>query len=690
MKNLVIVESPAKARTLEKFLGPDFIVKACGGHVRDLPSSKLGVDPDKNFEPSYVLIKGKAKIVKELTAAAKKSGKIFLAPDPDREGEAIAWHLSNILNNSDKIRRIEFHEITKTAVQDAVKHPRQIDLPRVNAQQARRVLDRLVGYKISPLLWKKVRKGLSAGRVQSVAVRLVCEREKSIKDFNPQEYWSISANLEKLNDAQTFFAKYNSKEVVASSDSANHIIGECQNADFIVKEVIKKEQKRNPSAPFITSTLQQEAARKLGYSARKTMTLAQQLYEGINIKGEGHVGLITYMRTDSVRIAKEAIEEVRSFIGTTYGADFLPVAPKAFKSKKSAQDAHEAVRPTSVARTPKSMEDSLEPDQLKLYQLIWNRFVACQMAPAVVYLTSADIQAGKHIFRAHGQLTKFKGFMELYSESQDGKEEEESHELPELIKDEKLKLVKLEPKQHFTEPPPHYTEASLIKELEEKGIGRPSTYAPILSTIVDRGYVTLQNKAFFPTEMGIVVNSLLVKHFPTILDYAFTAHMEDELDDIVAGKMDYVTLLKEFYGPFIQSLTLAQETMETIKKDIATDEKCPTCGKPLVIRNGRFGEFIACSGFPECKYTKAIVKTVDVKCPREGCGGDILVRRTKKGKVFYSCSNWPKCEVAYWDKPTGEKCPKCGSMLVEKRSKAGITIKCNKHDCDFQKPESNA
>ncbi|KAF0135065.1 MAG: DNA topoisomerase I [Candidatus Saganbacteria bacterium] len=682
MKNLVIVESPAKARTLEKFLGKDFSVTACGGHIRDLPRNKLGVDVEHDFAPTYVTIKGKTKIIKALAKEANSAAKIYLAPDPDREGEAIAWHLQAILGNATKIKRIEFHEITKNAVQEAIKHPREIDLNRVNAQQVRRILDRLVGYKISPLLWKKVRKGLSAGRVQSVVVRLICEREKEIEEFKPQEYWSISALLSKLSAA--FTAKYQSKDIIPNQAEAQKIKDACQNADFIVKKITHKEQKRNPSAPFITATLQQDASRKLGYSAKKTMAIAQQLYEGIDIKGEGHVGLITYMRTDSVRIANEALAEARKYIEQIFGAEYLPESARHYKAKKSAQDAHEAIRPTSAFREPQKLKDSLTPDQLKLYALIWSRFTACQMSHAVMSLVAADILANQYNFRANGQNIKFDGFLKLYSESHD-KKDEDSGMLPELTEGEKLKLESLEPKQHFTEPPPRYNEASLIKELEERGIGRPSTYAPTISTIEDRGYVLRENRVFTPTELGKNTNMLLVKHFPSILNYEFTAHMEDSLDDIVAGKLEYLDVLKEFYPPFEASLKEASEKMENIKVEIKTDEKCPNCGKFLVIRAGRFGEFMACSGFPDCKFTKPIIKSLNIKCPREGCDGEILVRRTRKGKIFYSCSGWPKCTVAYWDKPTGEACPKCHALLVEKKAKGDLVVKCSNKACDYKK-----
>lgn len=684
MKNLVIVESPAKAKTLEKFLGRDYEVKACGGHIRDLPAQKLGVDIEHEFAPTYVIIKGKSKIIKGLKSSAQKAMTIYLAPDPDREGEAIAWHLAKILDSENKIKRIEFHEITKDAVVDAVKNPREIDLKRVDAQQARRVLDRIVGYKISPLLWKKVRKGLSAGRVQSVAVKLICEREKEIRGFVPQEYWSIEALLKK--EEKVFKSKYLSKDIIQTGAEAERIIEESKKNPFIVKEVRKKELKRNPSPPFITSTMQQEAARKLGYSARKTMTIAQQLYEGVELAGEGHVGLITYMRTDSVRIANEAIDSVREYIKTTFGNEYLPEKPLQYKTKKSAQDAHEAIRPTSLLRDPKIIKDSLAPDQFKLYNLIWNRFIACQMAQAIFDQTSIDITSGENLFRTTGSILKFPGFTKVYAESKDNEKEEEGENiLPELKEGDVLGLENIEGKQHFTEPPPRYSEASLIKELEEKGIGRPSTYAPIISTIEERGYVLRESRTLKPTELGETISDLLEKHFPQIMDYKFTAHMEDELDEILEGKMTYFALLDEFYKPFAEALAMAYEKMETLKKVIETDEKCPQCSKPLVIRSGRFGDFYACSGFPECRFTKPIVKGLGVKCPGENCDGEILVRRTKRGKIFYSCSNWPKCTVAFWDKPVAENCPKCGKILVEKASKTKIQIKCSNKDCDYER-----
>ncbi len=710
-KKLVVVESPAKARTLKKFLGKDFEVAACGGHVRDLPRRSLGVKIEKDFEPTYQIIKGKEKILKELKAAAQKADLIFLAPDPDREGEAIAWHLKYILGGDGKVKRIEFNEITKEAVTGAVKDPREIDMARVNAQQARRILDRLVGYKISPLLWKKVRKGLSAGRVQSVAVRLICEREAQIKKFKPEEYWDILAALS-TEEKSEFSAKLIARgeeslgvrpkekgKVIRSEAEVKQILKELEGAQYTVSKITKKEQKRHSAPPFITSTLQQEASRKLGFSAKRTMVIAQKLYEGVDIKGEGRVGLITYMRTDSVRIAHEAENAVRKYIGEIFGKEYLPPQPQRYKKKKQAQDAHEAIRPTSAFRHPEKIKDSLKPDQLKLYDLIWKRFVACQMKSAVFDQTSVDISANNYKFRATGSVLKFDGFIKVYLESKDEEEEKEAGTLPQLTEGEILQLIKLSPEQHFTQPPPRYNEASLVKELEKRGIGRPSTYAPILSTVQERGYVEKEGKALKPTEIGVVTNTLLVKHFPRIMDIKFTAHMEDDLDDIVAQKLEWIEALKEFYEPFAKALAEAEVKMEKVKKEIKTKEICPKCGKILVIRQGRYGDFLACSGYPKCKFTKTlpeeeakaivgqekcdkcgkpmtlkhsrygdflactgypacknikpILKKVGAKCPK--CGGDLVERRTRRGKVFYGCVNYPKCKFATWQRPPAAK-----------------------------------
>jgi DNA topoisomerase-1 len=713
-KNLVIVESPAKARTLEKFLGKDFIVMACGGHIRDLPPKSLGVNVEKGYLPNYQVIKGKEKIVKELKAASRKAKVVFLAPDPDREGEAIAWHLQHLLGEDGRVKRIEFHEITKDAVVQAVKHPRAIDLDRVNAQQARRILDRLVGYKLSPLLWKKVRKGLSAGRVQSVAVRLICEREEEIKIFKSQEYWDVLAELAgKAGPA--FRSRLAAKgemplgvrpgekgKIISSREEADRIVSELKGAAYAVKEIRRKEQRKYPSPPFITSTLQQDAARKLGFSAKKTMLLAQKLYEGEEIKGEGRVGLITYMRTDSVRIAREAEAEARKFILQNFGKPFLPAAPVHYKTKKQAQDAHEAIRPTAVTRSPEKIKGSLKGDEFKLYELIWKRFVACQMNPAVYDQTAVDISAGDYVLRANGSVIKFEGFLKLYEESRDESAAgEEGAVLPELKEKEKLTLRELLPQQHFTEPPPRYTEAALIKELEQKGIGRPSTYAPIISTIQERGYVLKEGRALKPTDIGAVTNGLLIKSFPRIMDVKFTAGMEEELDKVMEEKSDWIAVLKSFYVPFKKSLAEAEVKMEKVKKEIMTEEICPECGNKLVIRQGRYGDFVACSNYPKCKFTKnlpggeeekaskevcekcgkpmtlkhgrfgaflactgfpscrnikPVLKTVGVKCPK--CGGELTERRTRKGRVFYGCSNYPRCNFATWQRPTGDSMKK--------------------------------
>ncbi len=734
---MVIVESPAKARTIEKFLGRDFSVLACGGHVRDLPPSRLGVDVENNFEPTYVTVKGKGEILKKLRDQAKESELIYLAPDPDREGEAIAWHLAQSLRAKNKIKRIEFHEITKKAVQNAVEHPREINFNLVEAQQARRILDRLVGYKISPILWQKIRKGLSAGRVQSVAVRIICEREAAIREFKPQEYWTIEALLAEQKNPEPnfkarFFSKAGKKVEINSKEKADKILEHLKGADFKISEINTKEQKRYPAAPFITSTLQQEASRKLGYNPRKTMVIAQQLYEGIELKDGETLGLITYMRTDSVRIADEALEMARKFIQSNFGKEYLPKEAKVFKTKKQSQDAHEAIRPTHIDRTPESLKDSLSEDQMALYELIWKRFVATQMNPAIFDLTQVDILAKDCIFRASGSVLIFDGFLKLYEEGKDEEEKEESLvNLPKLKVNEILQLLSLDGLQHFTEPPRRYTEATLVKELEHRGIGRPSTYAPIMATIQERDYVEKENKFLKPTELGETVNKQLVEHFPKILDIDFTAHMEDSLDEVGEGKIDWHNMLKEFYQPFAAALEEAKQNMEKIKKDIATDQKCPECGKDLVIREGRFGAFYACSNFPtcrytsnisengqkeeetdeicekcqakmvkkhsrfgafyacsnypKCKFTKSILNKIGIPCPN-GCGGDLVVKRTKRGKFFYGCSNYPKCTFALWDKPLNEKCPKCGSILVEKISKKAKMKKCTNANCDFIEP----
>jgi DNA topoisomerase-1 len=732
-KNLVIVESPAKAQTLKKFLGNDFEVKACGGHVRDLPPKRLGVDVAHNFEPTYVTVKGKAQSLKLLKEAAEKARVIYLAPDPDREGEAIAWHLENILGDKVAVKRIEFNEITKSAVQAAVKHPRTVDQNRVDAQQARRILDRLVGYKISPIFWKKIRKGLSAGRVQSVALRLICEREAKVRAFVPEEYWKITARLSPQATEQIFEARLIGKEknklAIGNGGQAQQIIKEIDGQPFKVGGVVRREQKRYPAPPFITSTLQQEAARKLGFGAKKTMLVAQQLYEGIQVSGRERVGLITYMRTDSFRLAAQALGEARDFISKQIGKKYLPDAPRVYKKKKQAQDAHEAIRPTSVLRLPDKIKNSLTADQYRLYTLIWNRFLASQMEAAVIDQTAIDLTAAGYDFRATGSVIKFDGFMRLYLEGKDeGEEEEAAGILPNLKEGETVKMHSIVPTQHFTEPPARYSEASLVKELEQKGIGRPSTYAPIMATVVDRGYVKKEGKVLLPTELGEIINQQMVNYFPQIVDVSFTARMEDDLDDILDGKVKWRKMLADFYKPFEETLEKARENMEKIKKEKILEEKCPDCGKNLMIREGRYGEFIACSGFPKCKYTrnivseqqvaapevcdkcgkpmvkkrsrfgefwacsgypackniKSILKEVGVDCPQ--CGGRLVERKSRRGKVFYGCSNYPRCKFGLWSRPTGEKCPKCGALLVEKYSKGQVVAhKCSHTECDYSK-----
>jgi len=691
-KDLLIVESPAKTRTLAGFLGSSFQIMASMGHVRDLPKSKLGVDVEDGFEPSYTVIPERKQIISDLKKAAKEARTVYLATDPDREGEAIAWHLAHALDLKNA-RRIEFNEITKGAVQEALQHPREINGARVNAQQARRVLDRLVGYKISPLLWKKVQKNLSAGRVQSVAVRLVVEREREITAFVPVEYWSLTAKLTPTDKDFPFAAKLieqGGKKIELHNEAeTNAVLAGLQGATWKVAEVKKREQKRNPAAPFITSTLQQEAARKLGFSARRTMQTAQQLYEGIELGGEGHVGLITYMRTDSVQVSQEAQAQAREFIQQSYGAEYVPKTPRQYKSKKGAQEAHEAIRPTSVPRRPDGLKGHLSSDQFRLYQLIWQRFLASQMESAVFDVTSVDIRAAEYMFRATGSVVKFAGFTVLYTEGRDdaAEEDEARAPLPALSVEQLLSLLELLPRQHFTEPPPRYSEASLVKALEDRGIGRPSTYASIISVILDRNYVTLEEKRFRPTDLGTIVNDLLVKHFPRILDVDFTAGVEEELDDIAGGEREWVEVLREFYDPFQEALTIAETQMERVKpQPKETDQVCPKCGKPMLLRQGRFGEFLGCSGYPECKTiinpNRPEPVATGVGCPRPDCAGQIVEKRSKRGKTFYGCNRYPECDFATWDKPTEQTCTTCGYPMGERtfRGKAS-GMRCINKEC---------
>lgn len=677
---LVIVESPAKAKTIGKYLGSKYIVKASMGHIRDLPKSQLGVEIEQHFQPRYITIRGKGSVLKELKDAAKKVKKIYLAADPDREGEAIAWHLAYYLDLDEKEPcRVVFNEITKQAVKDAFKTPRTINTDLVNAQQARRILDRLVGYQISPLLWKKVKKGLSAGRVQSVACKLVIDRENEINAFIPEEYWSITAHLtaeQKPLEAK-FYSLNGEKLELHSEADVQKVLAAMDNQSFTVLDVKEKERLRHPSPPFITSSLQQEAARKLNFRAAKTMSVAQQLYEGIDLGKEGTVGLITYMRTDSTRISPVAQEEAKQFILEKYGDAFVPESPRVYGKKNSnAQDAHEGIRPSSVLRIPDEIKSYLSRDQYRLYKLIWERFVSSQMTSAILDTMTVEIGAGAAVFRAVGSKLKFPGFMKVYVEGNDDGSTEEEKLLPPLDKGDALSSQSIEPKQHFTQPPPRYTEARLVRTLEELGIGRPSTYAPTLETIQKRGYVAIEEKKFVPTELGELIIQLMVEFFPEILDVEFTAHMEDELDQVEEGQEDWVRVLDTFYETFEKRLKVAEEEMKEVEiQDEVSDELCEKCGKPLVYKMGRFGKFLACSGFPDCRNTKPIVKDIGVTCPK--CNtGSVVERRSKKGRIFYGCDRYPECDFISWDKPAARPCPSCGSLMVEKRNKNGVFYHC--------------
>ncbi|HEY3284334.1 MAG TPA: type I DNA topoisomerase [Armatimonadota bacterium] len=689
-KSLIIVESPAKTRTLKTFLGENFDIKASMGHVRDLPKSKLGVDIEHDFEPSYVTLKERRETLKDLKQAAEKSDRVYLASDPDREGEAIAWHVAAALNLENPLR-IEFNEITRQAVQRALDHPRTLDLKRFNAQQARRILDRLVGYKLSPLLWKKVKGRLSAGRVQSVAVRLVCDREREIQAFVPQEYWSIIARLTPLDREKPFDArlieKHGKKLELGKEEEAQQVLRDLEGASYVVSEVKTRRQKRNPAAPFITSTLQQEAARRLGFSAKRTMTVAQQLYEGIDMGGDGHVGLITYMRTDSTRIATEAAEEAKGYIEGTYGKEYLPATPRQYRAAKGAQEAHEAVRPTSILRSPDKVKGHITADQLKLYTLVWQRFVASQMAPAELDVTTVNIKAGDYTFRATGSIMRFDGFTRVYTEGRDDvkqDDEDDRQVLPDLSVDEKLRLLGLTPKQHFTEPPPRFSEATLVKALEELGIGRPSTYATIIDTIQDRGYANLEEKRFRPTELGFTVTDLLVAHFPDILDAQFTAAVESKLDDVEEGDQDWVRLLKDFYEPFDRRLAEANEKAERVRiEPVLTEEICPNCGRQMALRQGRFGPFLGCSGFPECRTILSTPdQKLDVNCPKPDCPGHVVQKKSKKGRTFYGCSEYPACDFVTWNKPIDQICTTCGYPMGEKSWRGRVSgLECTNEAC---------
>ncbi|MZP30523.1 type I DNA topoisomerase [Heliobacterium undosum] len=686
-KVLVIVESPAKAKTISKFLGRRYQVKASMGHVRDLPKSQFGVDVDGGFNPKYITIRGKGELLKELRTAAKKSDQILLGPDPDREGEAIAWHLAQVLGVDEHTPcRIEFNEITKSAIQNAVKKPRPIDTSRVEAQQARRILDRLVGYNLSPLLWRKIRKGLSAGRVQSVAVRLIGDREEEISDFTPEEYWSLTAELKaaKGNLQARLVRQDENKLEIKSREEMDRVLGELSGQAFVVSEVKRKEKRRNPSPPFTTSSLQQEAYRKLGFTARKTMMIAQQLYEGLDLGKEGTVGLVTYIRTDSVRVSDSAVEEVRLHIQTRFGADYLPAEPRVYENKGKIQNAHEAIRPTSVTREPETLKAVVTNDQYKLYKLIYERFVSSQMSSAIMDTTTIEIKAGAFGFRASGSVLKFPGFMKVYIEGRDDDSKEEEGLLPEVSAEEKLDLQKIDPKQHFTQPPPRYSEATLVRALEEQGIGRPSTYAPIIETIVARGYVVREDKQFYLTELGEVVVDLLKEHFPDIIDVEFTADMEAKLDAIEEGAADWKRILRDFYEPFRETLEDAEEKIGEIEiADEVTDQLCEVCGANLVIKQGRFGRFLACPRFPECRFTKPLLEEIGVPCPK--CDGHVVIRRTKKGRKFFGCANYPECDYVSWERPTNVPCPQCAKPLVQKESKKlGTRRVCTTEGCGYE------
>lgn len=687
--NLVIVESPAKANTIGKFLGKDYKIIASVGHVRDLPKSQIGVDIENNFEPKYITIRGKGDIISKLKKEAKAANKVFLATDPDREGEAISWHLANLLNinNSEKCR-ITFNEITKNAVKNAIKSPRKIDMDLVDAQQARRILDRIVGYKISPLLWRKIRKGLSAGRVQSVAARMICDREEEIDQFEQEEYWSIAAVLSKKKSGPSFDAKFygTSDEKIELKNEAEvkKIIDMLEGKKYTVHKVKNSEKKKTPAPPFITSTLQQEAARKLGFPTRKTMMVAQQLYEGIEVKGHGAVGLVTYIRTDSTRISSEAQQSAKEYIMQKYGQKYLPEEFRVYKNKSASQDAHEAIRPTYIDMDPDSVKESLSNDQFKLYKLIWSRFVASQMASAIYDTVAADIFAGDLLFKANGSKIRFKGFVAVYTESADEETEDGEVTIPELLEKEELDLKKLDSKQHFTQPPLRYTEAALVKALEEKGIGRPSTYAPIITTILARGYVEREKKFLLPTELGKIVNDLMKNNFKDIVNVQFTAQWEKKLDDVGEGTKKWADLLKDFYEPFAATLQEADANIGQIEiKDEVTDIKCEKCGRNMVIKNGRFGKFLACPGFPECRNARPILEEAGVTCPK--CSGKVLIKKTRKGRKYLGCENNPTCSFMTWDMPAGENCPECGNFLVKKYSGKKVMLKCSNENCHFSK-----
>lgn len=683
---LVIVESPAKAKTIGKFLGNHYKVVASNGHVRDLPKSQIGVQIENGFTPKYITLRGRGDVLERIRKEAKSADKVMLATDPDREGEAISWHLAQVLNLDEKSKcRIVFNEITSSAVKNAIKNVRPIDMRLVDAQQARRILDRLVGYEISPILWRKVRKGLSAGRVQSVATRIICDRELEIRAFVPEEYWNITAKLRETTSKKSFDAKYygenGTKRDLCNEADTKEVLSRIENHLFTVAEVKEGVKTRHPAPPFTTSSLQQEASRKLGFTTKRTMMIAQQLYEGIELGGKGAVGLISYIRTDSVRVASEAQQAARAFVSDRFGAKYLPEKPNFFKGRAGAQDAHEAIRPTSVNNEPSAIKDYLTSEQYRLYKLVYERFLASQMSDAEFATTQVTLDCAGATFRANGIRTIFDGFTIVYTEGRDDAQEKETA-LPELTVGEACKTEKIEHEQKFTQPPPRYTEATLVKALEEKGIGRPSTYSPTISTIVDRGYIAREKKQLVPTELGFVVNRFMMDNFDEIVDVQFTAMMESQLDDVEEDKVGWVDVLTKFYGPFHEKVALALEKAPPEKiPDEVSDIVCEKCGAMMVYKIGRFGKFLACPNFPACRNTKAIVEKIDVPCPK--CGAALIKRKSKRGKVFYGCETYPTCDFVSWDKPTNLPCPQCGGLLVQKIGQNGSYIACVNKECGY-------
>ena len=690
--DLVIVESPSKAKTIGKYLGPDYLVKACMGHLRDLPKSTMGVDIENDFKPEYIPMKEKSDLIKELKKAADRADVVYLATDPDREGEAISWHIQELLNlPEEKIRRVTFNEITKNVVANAIAHPRRIDRVLVDAQQGRRILDRIVGYQLSPLLWRKVRRGLSAGRVQSVATRMVVEREQEIRNFVPEEYWSLDVSLACIDKAGSFEAHYYGdakKRTLKQKDQVQAVMDDIEGRIFTVRTIKKAEKTRTPAPPFITSTLQQEASRKLNMTPKRTMAVAQQLYEGVDVSGRGTVGLITYMRTDSIRLSEEAISAARSLIASRYGAEYRPANARRYHTKSTAQDAHEAIRPSDVALTPEAIQKDLTREQFRLYKLIWSRFVACQMESARYDTATIDTECHGHVFRSTHQNLRFAGFLAVYEEGRDDESEEKLDALPELREGEQVRHEKSMPEQHFTQPPARYTEATLVKAMEEKGVGRPSTYASIVSTIQDREYVVKKDKHLEPTALGEVVTQLMLDRFNDVIDVEFTAGMENRLDDVEAGKLSYKQVLRDFYQGFHQEMVSAEEALKNTRIKVPeeeTDEICELCGRHMVVKIGRFGKFLACPGYPECKNAKPLVEHMPGRCPK--CGAGMLKRKSKKGYAYYACESGSACGFMTWDVPTDQDCPACGQTMFKRSGKGRMKPFCINEACENFLPE---